>query len=93
MHIMHPARSKAALGAWASDQSQPLENRAVLEAALEDATAKYGDNPPRPPYWGGFRLQPLELEFWGDGDARLHNRYQWRRATVDAEWDIKLLNP
>lgn len=84
---------KSRLGAWASDQSQPLENRGVLEAALEDATAKFGDNPPRPPYWGGFRLQPLELEFWGDGDARLHQRYQWRRPTVDAEWDIKLLNP
>ncbi len=84
---------KSRLGAWASDQSQPLESRAVLEAALEDATAKYGDNPPRPPFWGGFRLRPLELEFWGDGEARLHKRYKWRRTTVDAKWDIQLLNP
>lgn len=84
---------KSRLGAWASDQSQPLESRDVLEQALVDVTQKYGNNPPRPPFWGGFRLVPLELEFWGDGDARLHNRFQWRRASVDAPWVIKRLNP
>ena len=84
---------KSRLGAWASDQSQPLESRAALEKALEKATQEHGDTPPRPPYWGGYRLVPLELEFWGDGDARLHNRYQWRRASADAPWDVTLLNP
>jgi pyridoxamine 5'-phosphate oxidase len=84
---------KSRLGAWASDQSQPLENRQALETALEKATQEHGDDPARPPNWGGFRLVPLELEFWGDGDARLHNRFQWRRASIDAPWDITLLNP
>lgn len=84
---------KSRLGAWASDQSKPLESRAVLEKALENATQEHGDNPPRPPFWGGFRMVPLELEFWGDGDARLHNRFQWRRASADAPWQITRLNP
>jgi len=84
---------KSRLGAWASNQSQPLESRDALERALQEATEKHGDDPARPPYWGGFRLVPLELEFWADGDARLHNRFQWRRATVDAKWEITRLNP
>lgn len=84
---------KSRLGAWASDQSQPLESRAALEQALAEATEKHGDNPARPPFWGGYRLTPLELEFWGDGDARLHNRFQWRRATTSAPWAIRQLNP
>lgn len=84
---------KSRLGAWASDQSKPLENRESLERALEEATAAHGDDPARPPFWGGYRLTPLELEFWGDGDARLHNRFQWRRATVDSPWVITRLNP
>ncbi|MCL4163623.1 UNVERIFIED_CONTAM: hypothetical protein GTU68_063427 [Idotea baltica] len=84
---------KSRLGAWASDQSKPLESREVLEQALAEATAKYGDNPPRPPFWGGYRLVPLEIEFWGDGDARLHNRFQWRREAADASWVITRLNP
>lgn len=84
---------KSRLGAWASDQSKPLESRDALEKALQQAIEKHGDNPARPPFWGGFRLVPLELEFWADGDARLHNRFQWRRATVDAPWKITRLNP
>jgi pyridoxamine 5'-phosphate oxidase len=84
---------KSRLGAWASDQSKPLENRETLERALEEVTARHGDDPARPPFWGGYRLTPLELEFWGDGEARLHDRFQWRRATVDAAWEITRLNP
>lgn len=84
---------KSRLGAWASDQSKPLENRETLEKALEQAAETHGDNPARPPFWGGYRLTPLEIEFWADGDARLHNRFQWRRTTVDAPWGITRLNP
>ena len=51
------------LGAWASDQSRPLESRAVLEARIDEARRRFGGNPPRPPRWGGFRLSPLEFEF------------------------------
>lgn len=84
---------KSRQGAWASDQSKPLESRAALEKALQEAIKKHGDDPARPPYWGGFRLVPLELEFWADGEARLHDRFQWRRETVDSDWEITRLNP
>lgn len=84
---------KSRQGAWASDQSKPLESRAALEQALQEAIEKHGDDPARPPYWGGFRLVPLELEFWADGEARLHDRFQWRRETVDSDWEITRLNP
>jgi pyridoxamine 5'-phosphate oxidase len=84
---------KSRQGAWASDQSQPLDDRATLERALDEAVAQHGDDPARPPFWGGFRLTPLEIEFWADGDARLHNRFQWQRASVEAPWGITRLNP
>lgn len=84
---------KSRQGAWASDQSKPLKNRETLERALEQAIEKHGDDPARPPFWGGYRLTPLEIEFWADGEARLHNRFQWRRATVGAAWEITRLNP
>lgn len=84
---------KSRLGAWASDQSKPLESRAALETALEDAVKEHGDAPGRPPFWGGFRLVPLEMEFWADGDARLHNRFKWERANVTSPWQITRLNP
>lgn len=85
--------AKSRLGAWASQQSEPLENRATLEAALEAARAEHGDDPTRPPNWGGFRLTPLEMEFWADGEFRLHDRFRWTRATETADWDISRLNP
>ncbi len=84
---------KSRLGAWASKQSRPLKSRATLMAEVAKVTATKGVNPPRPPFWGGFRLTPLEIEFWADGDHRLHDRFQWRRATPDAEWTITRLNP
>lgn len=84
---------KSRQGAWASDQSKPLESRSALEQALQEAIEKHGDDPARPPFWGGFRLLPLELEFWADGEARLHDRFQWRRETVDSDWEITRLNP
>lgn len=81
------------LGAWASRQSQPLASRAALIAEVAKVTATKGINPPRPPFWGGFRLTPVEIEFWADGDHRLHDRFQWRRATTDTAWEVKRLNP
>jgi len=50
-------------------------------------------NPPRPPFWGGFKITPVEIEFWADGDFRLHDRFVWRRAAEDAPWDVTRLNP
>jgi pyridoxamine 5'-phosphate oxidase len=84
---------KSRLGAWASKQSQPLASRASLMAEVAKVTASKGVDPERPPFWGGFRLAPLEIELWADGDFRLHDRFQWRRPSLDAPWDVKRLNP
>lgn len=81
------------LGAWASQQSRPLKSRAALIAEVAKVTAIKGLSPARPPFWGGYRLSPLEIEFWADGDHRLHDRFRWRRATVDAAWEVERLNP
>lgn len=84
---------KSRLGAWASQQSQPLDSRASLLADVARVTAQYGTNPPRPPFWGGFRITPLEIEFWADGAFRLHDRFRWSRPTADSQWQIQRLNP
>ena len=84
---------KSRLGAWASRQSQPLSSRAALVAEVEKVTAKHGVDPARPPFWGGFRVVPSEIEFWADGDFRLHDRFQWRREVETALWEVKRLNP
>ncbi len=84
---------KSRLGAWASRQSEPLESRAALMAEVARVSARHGTSPPRPPFWGGFRIRPLEIEFWADGAFRLHDRFAWRRGALDAPWQITRLNP
>ncbi|MGJ8545202.1 MAG: pyridoxamine 5'-phosphate oxidase [Sulfitobacter sp.] len=84
---------KSRLGAWASQQSRPLESRSALVAQVAKMTVKHGTAPKRPPFWGGYRLRPLEIEFWADGEFRLHDRFQWRRADPDSSWKIERLNP
>ena len=84
---------KSRLGAWASRQSQPLSGRGALMAEVAKVTAQKGVNPERPPFWGGYRITPLEIEFWADGEFRLHDRFQWRRADVAAPWAVTRLNP
>jgi pyridoxamine 5'-phosphate oxidase len=84
---------KSRIGAWASKQSQPLDSRGTLIKEVARLTPKLGLNPDRPPYWGGFRIDPVEIEFWADGQFRLHDRFRWRRDDVDAPWDIDRLNP
>ena len=81
------------LGAWASRQSQPLSSRAALMAEVTRVTATKGPNPDRPPFWGGFRIVPLEIEFWQDGAFRLHDRIRWERAAVESGWKTTRLNP
>jgi len=81
------------IGAWASQQSQPLKSKSTLLAAVAKETVKQGTAPKRPPFWGGFRLVPTEIEFWADGAFRLHDRFAWKRDTVDQEWRISRLNP
>ncbi len=84
---------KSRLGAWASRQSQPLESRAALMAEVAKITAQKGPTPPRPPFWGGFRIVPVEIEFWADGAFRLHDRFVWRREAPENAWEITRLNP
>lgn len=84
---------KSRLGAWASQQSQPLASRGALMAEVAKITATKGPNPDRPPFWGGYRLVPVEIEFWADGAFRLHDRFRWRRKNADAAWEIMRLNP
>jgi pyridoxamine 5'-phosphate oxidase len=80
------------LGAWASLQSQPLDQRSTLEARLEEVTHRFqGKSVPRPPHWGGFRLAPRTIEFWHAREFRLHERFAYSRAGDG--WDVTLLYP
>ena len=81
------------IGAWASDQSRPLSSRATLMAKVAKVTAKHGTNPARPPFWGGYRIVPVEMEFWADGAFRLHDRFVWRRKNPSEPWQIDRINP
>ncbi|MFT4098699.1 MAG: pyridoxamine 5'-phosphate oxidase [Rhodoblastus sp.] len=82
------------IGAWASQQSRPLESRFALEKAVAKFAAKYpvGDVP-RPAYWMGFRIRPVQFEFWSDGAFRLHNRIDFRRDAPDGDWRKQRLYP
>ena len=84
---------KSRLGAWASAQSQPLASRLSLMTEVAKVTLAQGPNPARPPFWGGIRIRPLEIEFWADGDFRLHDRFRWQKAALDEKWTIQRLNP
>jgi pyridoxamine 5'-phosphate oxidase len=84
---------KSRLGAWASRQSQPLASRGALMAKVAKVTATKGPMPKRPPFWGGYRLVPSEIEFWADGEFRLHDRFCWRRGAVGEPWEIVRLSP
>lgn len=81
------------LGAWASRQSQPLQSRAHLMSEVARQTLIHGPNPARPPFWGGYRIRPLEIEFWADGAFRLHDRFRWTRASLLDAWEIERLSP
>ncbi|MFQ5438895.1 MAG: pyridoxamine 5'-phosphate oxidase [Paracoccaceae bacterium] len=84
---------KSRLGAWASHQSRPLASRMRLMAQVAKVTARLGANPKRPPFWGGYRIIPCEIEFWADGDFRLHDRFLWQRTADSAQWSITRLSP
>ncbi|HSA90750.1 MAG TPA: pyridoxamine 5'-phosphate oxidase [Burkholderiales bacterium] len=81
----------ARLSAWASAQSQAVASRQILEAAMEDARRRHGERPPRPPHWGGYRVEPHEIEFWQGRSDRLHDRLRYRRA--GGSWTIERLSP
>lgn len=81
------------LGAWASDQSQPLRSRSALMDRVEEFDQRFKDAPvPRPSYWGGFLLRPNAMEFWTNGEFRLHDRFRYTLDN-DGRWFMQRLNP
>jgi len=82
------------IGAWASAQSRAIEGRFALEREIAKYAAKYAlAKVPRPPYWSGYRIVPLEIEFWRDRPFRLHDRLVYRRAAPDKPWRTQRLFP
>ena len=82
------------IGAWASQQSRCLSSRAALEDAVAAVEAAYPQNVPRPPHWSGFRIMPLQIEFWSDGVYRLHDRFLFARESLaSALWTKTRLYP
>ena len=82
------------IGAWASQQSRPLADRTTLMQSVERFDAEYsGENVPRPPYWSGYRLSPLRIEFWHDGAFRLHDRFVFSRQAEGQPWSVQRLFP
>jgi len=79
------------LSAWASPQSRVVPGRAALEAAMADAGARFADDVPRPPYWGGYRVIPAAIEFWQGRRNRVHDRLVYRRAGTG--WTRERLAP
>lgn len=78
------------IGAWASQQSRPLESRFALEKAVATYAAKYAiGDVPRPPHWYGFRIRPVQMEFWQDKPFRLHDRVTFRRSAPDVAWESR----
>lgn len=81
------------IGAWASAQSRPLASREALMAEVARQGVRLGLSPPRPPFWGGFRIRPVEIELWADGAFRLHDRFRWVRDGEGRSWRATRLSP
>jgi pyridoxamine 5'-phosphate oxidase len=82
------------LAAWSSPQSRPVPDRADLEARYATAEARWADRPvDRPPFWGGYRIIPLEIELWQQRPGRLHDRFAFRRAAAMEPWVVDRLGP
>ena len=82
------------IGAWASNQSKEIKDRKELEKSIDDFKSKYNDknNVPRPKYWSGWNLSPMSIEFWLDGNNRIHERLKYTK-NINGEWIKSLLSP
>jgi len=80
------------LGAWASDQSEVVNNRETLESRFAELQKRFGENVPRPEHWGGYRLRPGSIEFWQGRDNRLHDRLRYG-LEEDGSWSVERLGP
>ncbi len=90
----HSRARQSQIGAWASDQSQPLPDRFALEKRVIDYGLKFGVGAiERPPHWTGYRIAPLAMEFWRDKPFRLHDRVQFTRPSTSADWSREKLYP
>ena len=88
----HSRPLESRLGAWASRQSEVIDSRESLEKAFEEMVERFGEAPPKPPFWGGFRLRPETIEFWQGRTGRLHDRFRYER-TEENTWAIERLSP
>jgi pyridoxamine 5'-phosphate oxidase len=85
---------QAQIGAWASQQSRPLESRLAFEKAVALYAAKYAiSTVPRPPHWSGYRIVPISIEFWHDRPFRLHDRVEFRRDALGGPWSKTRMYP
>ena len=87
----HSRPPASRIGAWASPQSAAIPNREFLEEAEKRFKAKFGDAPPRPEHWGGYRLRPTEIEFWQGRPSRLHDRIHYKLD--GSTWQVNRLAP
>jgi pyridoxamine 5'-phosphate oxidase len=81
------------LGAWASRQTTVIPDREALDRAFAAAKAEHGDEPPLPPWWGGYLLAPVRIEFWQNRPNRLHDRFRYTRAESGNVWLLERLAP
>jgi pyridoxamine 5'-phosphate oxidase len=87
----HSRPSASRIGAWASPQSSAIPNREFLEEAEKRFKVEFGDAPPRPEHWGGYRLRPTEMEFWQGRPSRLHDRIHYKLD--GSTWKVSRLAP
>lgn len=88
----HRRHRMSQIGAWASQQSRPLDSRDELMARTQEAEQRFPDEVPRPPYWTGFLVKPVSIEFWQEGDYRLHDRVVFSAGPNDV-WSKQRLYP
>jgi pyridoxamine 5'-phosphate oxidase len=89
----HSRPYESRLGAWASKQSSTLEDKSVIRQNLARYEIEFGEKVPRPYFWGGYRIQPTEIEFWIKGDHRLHDRFLFTKTSKKNVWARSILSP